>query len=79
MSSKHKEIDHKQEIPSSNPIELKVTESVHYLFLRTAHDWFFDKKASTSARMLSGIEPGLIENTPFAIENGLSPIIRSEK
>ncbi len=42
----HKDIDPKAEIPTDNPIELQVSESCHYLFLRTAHDWFFDKKAS---------------------------------
>lgn len=27
-------------------VKLKVGDNVHYLFLRTAHDWFFDKSAT---------------------------------
>ena len=41
-----KDIDLEQEIPAINPIKLDLTESCRYLFLRTAHDLFFDKKAS---------------------------------
>jgi methylenetetrahydrofolate reductase (NADPH) len=33
-------------IPSDKKIKVKVAENCHYLFLRTAHDLFFDKQAS---------------------------------
>lgn len=31
---------------NSEKIKLKVSDNCHYLFLRTAHDWFFDKNAT---------------------------------
>lgn len=35
-----------QKIPVKEKLSVKTPESCHYLFLRTAHDLFFDKKAS---------------------------------
>ncbi len=32
--------------PYKEKIKLKVGDNCHYLFLRTAHDWFFDKNAT---------------------------------
>ena len=32
-------------VPFKEKIKLKVGDSCHYLFLRTAHDWFFEKDA----------------------------------
>jgi len=32
--------------PYKEKIKLKVGDNCHYLFLRTAHDWFFDKNAA---------------------------------
>lgn len=39
-------LDPKRKIPATKPIEINLRESCHYLFLRTAHEIFFDKKAS---------------------------------
>jgi len=36
----------KTDIPAKTNGKVKLTENCHYLFLRTAHDLFFDKKAS---------------------------------
>jgi methylenetetrahydrofolate reductase (NADPH) len=33
-------------LPGKDTIKVKMTESAHYLFLRKAHDLFFDKRAS---------------------------------
>jgi methylenetetrahydrofolate reductase (NADPH) len=42
----HKDMDPKLKIPAKDPINLNLSESCHYLFLRAAHDLFFDKAAS---------------------------------
>jgi methylenetetrahydrofolate reductase (NADPH) len=39
-------MDPKLKIPAKDPINLNLSESCHYLFLRAAHDLFFDKAAS---------------------------------
>ncbi len=48
-------------IPSENSIKLKLTENCHYLFLRAAHDLFFDKTA-TFAPVYKRISSSLDKN-----------------
>lgn len=51
----------KAAIPVKNGIKVKVSDSCHYLFLRTAHDLFFDKGASLAPmyrKISSSLEKG---------------------
>jgi methylenetetrahydrofolate reductase (NADPH) len=41
-----KTADQKPARPAKEKIKLKIGDNCHYLFLRTAHDWFFDKNAA---------------------------------